>query len=132
MSDFDGRWQRLVETARGASGGSGGLHSAEDLAAHGLAFAAEQRRTRREGRALALSVLTFAAFLCGAGAAADALAWGPRVHGAARELTDLPGNVPAPRFVRPIPLEPDALAPARALEALERWWLAETAEPKEA
>lgn len=131
MSDFDQRWRRLVDAARAESGAPVRALPPQDLAAKGLAFAAEQRRARREGRALALSILTFAVFLCGAAAAGEALGWGPRVEGAARELAELPRTLPAPSFVRPIPLQPGSLAPARAFEVLERWWLAAN-EPEEA
>ena len=137
MSGFDRRWQRLVESARALAPEStqaAGVR-AEDLAEIGLAFARENRRASREGRGLALAGLLYIGCLCGAGSLSDSLGWTPDVRSAARELAQAHRHLPSASFV---PLLEDVpalqvLAPARALEALERCWLTEddsTEEPR--
>jgi hypothetical protein len=131
VSDFDRRWMRLVAAARAGEPATApaklAAPGAESLADVGLAFAEQRRRAAREGRGLALAALTFLACLCGAAALADALGWTPSVQSAARELADVPRRVPRPSFVPSTSNSPAlrALAPGRALEALELWWGAE-------
>jgi hypothetical protein len=127
VSDFDRRWQRLVESARAIAPEStqaAGVR-AEDLAEIGLAFAQETKRASREGRGLALAGLLYIGCLCGAGSLSDSLGWTPDVRSAARELAQAHRHLPDPsRLASPegVPAL-QGLAPARVLDALERWWL---------
>ncbi len=136
MSDFDRRWQQLVEAARSSAPGSAepsGV-SAEELVELGLACAQQQRRAAREGRGLALAALLYLACFCGAGALSDGLGRTPQVRAAARELAQAHRHLPDPsRIASPegVPAL-QGLAPARVLGALERWWLVDdpTEEPR--
>ena len=127
MSDFDRRWQQLVEVARSSApeGPQPSGIRAEELVELGLAYAKQQQRAAREGRGLALATLLYLAFLCGAGALSDGLGRTPEVRAAARELAQAHRHLPDPsRIASPggVPAL-QGLAPARVLTALERWWL---------
>ena len=128
MSGFDQRWLRLVEAARSgeppAGSGPEGAPQSERLALLGVAFAQEQQRARREARGLALAASIFLAFVCAAGALADSIGWSVRVQDA-RDLAQVARHLPPPSFVPPPRAAGlDSLAPGRALDALEHWWLA--------
>jgi len=130
VSDFDRRWQQLVEASRVQGGVPESAQAsrvrAEDLAELGLASAKAHGRAAREGRGLALSGLLYIGCLCGAGSLCDAFGWTPELTSAARALAQAHRHLPDPSVV-PLPSGVpalQALAPTSALEAIERCWRA--------